>query len=117
MPLTSKIIRDVVKEEVGVQLKHTNQKIDNLAKSTDQRFDTVNQKIDALAKSTNQKIDDLANSTNQKFDILGEKVDHLTEVVVDFAGQVKKFDEEQTVLSGQVSRVTDRVEKLELAVN
>ena len=106
MPLTNKIIRDIVKAEVGVQSKKTNQKIDDLAKTTDQRFSIVN-----------QKIDDLAKTTNQKFDKLSEKVDHLSEVVIDFAGHVKKFDEEQTVLSGQVSRVTDRVEKLELAVN
>lgn len=60
-----------------------------------------------------EKVDNLA----QKVDILSNKVDKLTDVVIDLAGQSRKFDEEQTVLSGQVSNLSDRVEKLELAAS
>jgi DNA anti-recombination protein RmuC len=125
MPLTNQVIRTIVKEEVKSQLDGTNQKIDNLAKSTNQKIDNLaqmtNQKIDDLSKMTNQKIDNLEQATNQNIDDLakntGGKLDHLTTLVVDLAGQFRKFDEEQTVLSGQVSDVTDRVEKLELVIN
>jgi chromosome segregation ATPase len=108
MPLTQQIIRQIVKDEVGSELKGTNQRIDQLEKST-------NQRIDQLEKSNNHRFDQLEESTNQKFEGLTQKIDKLTEVVIDFSGQMKKFDEEQTVLSGQVSNLTDRVEKLELA--
>jgi hypothetical protein len=114
MPLTNQVIRIIVKEEVKSQLDGTNQKIDNLAKGTIERIDSLaqmtNRKIDYLEQATNQKIGDLAKTT-------GDKLDHLTNLVVDLAGKFKKFDEEETVLSGQVSDITDRVEKLELAVN
>ena len=50
----------------------------------------------------------LENKMDQKFDTV---IEHLT----DIAGQFKKFEEEQTVLSGQVSDRTDRIEKLEVA--
>jgi septal ring factor EnvC (AmiA/AmiB activator) len=91
MPLTQQIIKDIVKQEVKSELTEVKADI----KSIYQRFDGV----------------------DQKFESINQKIDKLTEIVVDFAGQVKKFDEEQTVLSGQVSNITDRVEKLELAIN
>ncbi len=46
---------------------------------------------------------------------LDQKVDTVIAQLTDIAGQFKKFDEEQTVLSGQVSDRTDRIEKLEIA--
>ena len=80
--LTSQIIRELVKEEIGSALKPLEQKIDSL----EQRFDGLEQKVDTV-------------------------ITQLT----DIAGQFKKFDEEQTVLSGQMSNRTDRIEKLEVA--
>jgi chromosome segregation ATPase len=118
MPLTQQIIRQIVKDEVGSELKGTNQKIDQLEKSTSQRFDKLEKRLDPLEKRFDHlenRFDQLEESTNQRFDGLTQKIDKLTEVVIDFAGQMKKFDEEQTVLSGHVSNLTDRVEKLELA--
>lgn len=47
---------------------------------------------------------------------LEQKVDTVINQLTDIAGQFKKFDEEQTVLSGQMSDRTDRIEKLETAV-
>ena len=88
--LTRQIIRDVVKEEIGSALKPLEQKVDNL----EQRFDGLEQRFDGLE----QKVDTV--------------ITHLT----DIAGQFKKFDEEQTVLSGQMSDRTDRIEKLEVSV-
>lgn len=46
---------------------------------------------------------------------LDQKVDTVIAQLTDIAGQFKKFDEEQTVLSGQMSDRTDRIEKLEVA--
>lgn len=43
---------------------------------------------------------------------LENKVDFLTDTVIDFAGSVKKFDEEQTILSSHVSDHTNQLEKL-----
>ena len=51
----------------------------------------------------------------QRFDGLEQKVDTVITQLTDIAGQFKKFDEEQTVLSGQMSDRTDRIEKLEIA--
>ena len=51
----------------------------------------------------------------QKFDNLEQKIDTVITQITDIAGQFKKFDEEQTVLSGQMSDRTDRIEKLEVA--
>lgn len=53
---------------------------------------------------------------NLKIDTLADKVDNLTNIVTDFAGSVKKFDEEQVLLSARVSDTIERVEKLEFAV-
>jgi hypothetical protein len=47
---------------------------------------------------------------------MNERFDKLTEIITDFAGDEKKFDEEQTLLSGQVSNLNDRVEKIELVL-
>lgn len=49
----------------------------------------------------------------QELRSINRKIDRLTDIVLDFAGQVRKFDEEQTLLSDHVSGLTDRVEKLE----
>ena len=46
---------------------------------------------------------------------LESKIDTAITQLTDIAGQFNKFDEEQTVLSGQMSDRTDRIEKLEVA--
>lgn len=48
-----------------------------------------------------------------KFDL---RFDQVIEQLADIAGKFRKFDEEQTILSAQMSDRTDRIEKLELAV-
>lgn len=48
----------------------------------------------------------------KKFD---KKFDTVIEQLTDIAGKFNKFDEEQTILSGQMSNCTDRIEKLEVA--
>ena len=44
-----------------------------------------------------------------------KKIDRVLDQLDSIVGQFKKFDEEQTVLSGQMSDRTDRIEKLEVA--
>ena len=71
----------------------------------------VKEEIGSALKPLEQKVDGL----EQRFDGLGQKVDTVITQLTDIAGQFKKFDEEQTVLSGQMSDRTDRIEKLEVA--
>ena len=85
--LTRQIIKDVVSEEV-------------------QSATTVLQSEISGVKSEVKTLE-------KKMDI---KLDGVIEQLTDIAGQFKKFDEEQTVLSGQVSDRTDRIEKLETVV-
>ena len=73
--------------------------------------DVVKEEIVSALKPQEQRFDDL----EQRFDGLEQKVDTVITQLTDIAGQFKKFDEEQTVLSGQVSDRTDRIEKLEIA--
>ena len=94
--ITRQIIRDVVKEEIHSALEPLEQRFDGL----EQRFDGLEQRFDGL---------------EQSFDGLEQKVDTVITQLTDIAGQFKKFDEEQTVLSGQMSDRTDRIEKLEIA--
>jgi hypothetical protein len=88
MPITQTIITTIVKDQIKTELSQTNQKIDQLSKKTDDKFETVNKKLD-----------------------------HLTDLVVDLTGEVKKVYEDHVVLSEQVSQLTDRVEKVELAIS
>lgn len=53
---------------------------------------------------------------NQKIDKLDKKMDVVITQLTDIAGQFRKFDEEQIVLSGQMSDRTDRIEQLEITV-
>ena len=77
-----------------------------------------------MATLTRQIIKDIVSeevksSTNEikgELKSLEQKVDTVITQLTDIAGQFKKFDEEQTVLSGQMSDRTDRIEKLETAV-
>jgi len=47
---------------------------------------------------------------------LERKVDTLNSTVIDFAGKMLKFDQEQAFLSGHMANRTDRIEKLETKV-
>ena len=49
----------------------------------------------------------------KKFDL---KFDMVLEQLTDIAGQFKKFDEEQVVLSNRVSIHTDQIEALQIKV-
>ena len=73
--------------------------------------DVVKEEIGSALKPLEQRFDGL----EQKINGLDQKVDTVITQLTDIAGQFKKFDEEQTVLSGQVSDRTDRIEKLEVA--
>lgn len=91
--LTRQIIKDVVTEEV---------------KSATSILQSEISEVRNEVKILEKKMD-------QKFDNLDQKVDTVITQLTDIAGQFKKFDEEQTVLSGQMSDRTDRIEKLEIA--
>jgi len=91
--LTRQIIKDVVSEEVKSATSILRSEISEVRNGVR----TLEKKMD------------------QKFDNLELKVDTVITQLTDIAGQFKKFDEEQTVLSGQVSDRTDRIEKLEVA--
>ncbi|KKS32554.1 MAG: hypothetical protein UU93_C0006G0033 [Candidatus Amesbacteria bacterium GW2011_GWA2_42_12] len=84
--LTSQIIKAVVSEEV----KYSTSVLQS-------EMSEVRKEIKTLEK---------------KFDL---KFDTVIEQLTDLAGKFNKFDEEQTVLSGQMSDRTDRIEKLEVA--
>jgi predicted nucleic acid-binding Zn-ribbon protein len=47
---------------------------------------------------------------------VNKKIDKLTDIVTDFAGQMRANEEERIVISGRLSNTVDRVEKLEVAV-
>ncbi len=84
--LTRQIIKDIVAEEVQLSTSILQDDLKSLEKKFDQKFDGLEQKVDSV-------------------------ITQLT----DIAGQFKKFDEEQTILSGHMSDRTDRIEKLEVA--
>ncbi|KKU56083.1 hypothetical protein A3H89_05280 [Candidatus Amesbacteria bacterium RIFCSPLOWO2_02_FULL_48_11] len=95
--LTRQIIKDVVSEEV----KSATDEIKSELKSLGQKVNGLELKVDSL---------------DQKANSIDQKVDTVVTQLTDIASQFKKFDEEQTVLSGQMSNRTDRIEKLEVAV-
>jgi|SRR3989344_557046 len=87
--LTRQIIKDVVSEEVRLATGEIKGEFKNL----ELKFGNLELKVDSL----------------------DQKVDTVITQLTDIAGQFKKFDEEQVVLSGQMSDRTDRIEKLEVA--
>lgn len=91
--LTRQIIKDVVSEEV---------------KSATSILQSEISEVHNEVKTLEKKMD-------HKFDNLDQKVNTVITQLTDIAGQFKKFDEEQVVLSGQMSDRTDRIEKLEIA--
>lgn len=94
--LTRQIIKDVVSEEVRSATGEIKSEIKNL----EHKFNNLELKVDSL---------------DQKFDNMDQKINTVITQLTDIAGQFKKFDEEQVVLSGQMSNRTDRIEKLEVA--
>lgn len=73
--------------------------------------DVVSEEVNSATEEIKGEFKNL----EKKFDNLESKVDTVITQLTDIAGQFKKFDEEQTVLSGQMSDRTDRIEKLEVA--
>jgi uncharacterized coiled-coil DUF342 family protein len=95
MPLTQQIIRGIVKKEIREEIA------------------PLVKKIDAISR---EEIAPLEKKMEERFDQMSKKIDFLTDTVVDLAGQFKNFGEELTVLGGQMSDRTDRIEKLEKVV-
>lgn len=104
MPLTKQIIQTIVHEEVRAAFTPVLERLDGL----ENNFNGFAGKVDLFK--------DRFDGLTQKVDNLADKVDNLTNIVTDFAGSVKKFDEEQVLLSARVSDTIDRVEKLEFAI-
>lgn len=91
--LTRQIIKDVVSQEV------------KSATST----------LQSDISGVQNEVKTLEKKMEQKFDNMDQQINTVITQLTDIAGQFKKFDEEQTVLSGQMSNRTDRIEKLEVA--
>lgn len=91
--LTRQIIKDVVSEEV------------KSATST----------LQSDISGVRNEVKTLEKKMDQKFDNMDQKINTVITQLTDIAGQFKKFDDEQVVLSGQMSDRTDRIEKLEIA--
>jgi hypothetical protein len=87
MPLTKQIIQEIVRESIKAE--------------TGPKFDTINSRFEQV---------------DARFDSLETKIDNLTNLVVDFAGNMKNLQEDHDVLCGQVANRTDRLEKVELKV-
>jgi predicted nuclease with TOPRIM domain len=94
MPLTQKIIEDVVRNVVKSELKSGLSEVRSKLIGVEDRLASLETKVDKLET----------------------KVTKLDETVTDLAGQFKKFDEEQTVLSDHSAKHTDRIENLEMSV-
>ena len=75
-------------------------------------IDAVRGVVKEELKPVNARLFEVEN----KLDKLESKFDIMSNTLTDFAGQVKKFDEEQTVMSGQLSNRTDRIENIEIKV-
>ncbi len=97
MPLTKQIILDAVRTVVKEEVSGLKTHLDAL----ETRFDTLETRFDTL---------------ETRFDTLEQKVDNLSATVTDFAGQVKKFDEEQTVLSHRSSIHSKQIEDIQRKV-
>ena len=111
MPLTKKIIEEVVRDVVKSELTEVSTKLIRIESSLDNvenRLGDVENRLD--------KVENSLDKVENRLEVVENKVDKLNTTVTDFAGQVKKFDEEQTVLSDHVSNRTDRIEKLEVSV-
>ena len=67
-------------------------------------------------KSSSSDLKGEITEIKEEIGVVNRKIDKVMEQLTDIAGQFKKFDEEQTVLSGQMSDRTDRIEKLEVSV-
>lgn len=88
MPVTQQIIKTIVSQQIKEELVPVNKKIDDLNRG-------LSHKIDALARNTNEKF----GVVNQKIDTLNTKVDKMMDIVVDFAGQVKKFNKVELAIN------------------
>lgn len=96
--LTRQIIKAVVSEEVKSSTSILHSEISR-----------VNSNLSSEISGLKSEIKNLEKKFDQKFDTVIEQL-------TDIAGKFNKFDEEQTILSGQMSNRTDRIEKLEVSV-
>ena len=81
--------------------------------------DIVSKEVTSATSILQSEISGVRNEVknlDQKVNGLDQKIDTVITQLSDIAGQFKKFDEEQTVLSGQMSNRTDRIVKLEVSV-
>ncbi len=90
MPLTQKIIEDVIRKVIVSELTG------------------VNAKLHTISSDVSVVKEDLKK--------LSKKVSNLSDTVTSFSADVQKFDQEQTILSSQIPNRTDRIEKLEKIV-
>jgi len=62
------------------------------------------------------KVDDKLSSLGGRFDKTDNKLDIVLTQLDSIAGQFKKFDEEQTMQSGQIATHSDEIKELQSAV-
>jgi len=104
MSLTAKIIEEVVKKQVHSETSGMKSDIKEL------KSDVSGLKSDVREIKTDIK------GLKTELTSVNNKIDKLTDIVVDFAGQMRTNEEERIVMSGRLSNTVDRVEKLEVVV-
>lgn len=81
----SKLESRVFQAQTIEKLESTNQRIDSLEKSLNQRIDFTNQRIDSLESSANQRFDSFEKLVNQRFESLEKTTDQrLEDLTKDF---------------------------------
>jgi chromosome segregation ATPase len=101
MPLTKQIIQEAIRESIKTEVGPKFEAVNSRFKELDARFEQVDARFEQV---------------DARFDSLETKIDNLTNLVVEFAGNMKNLQEDHDVLSGQVANRTDRLEKVELKV-
>lgn len=76
----------------------------------------VSKTVKSALTDTNTRLDQLETKMDKKFTEIGKKIDNLNSTVINFAGQVKTFDEEQTFLSHRSSVHSKQIERLQKKV-
>jgi hypothetical protein len=72
----------------------------------------VHQEIQVELIPVNAKLDEISKVLN----VLSKDVTNIKNTVTDLAGDIRRFDQEQTVMSSHVLSNTDRIENLETKV-
>lgn len=110
--MTNQIIEKVVKNEIKSHIDPFRKEMKSELAGVKTDLKSVKSDVFDIRYDLNN----LKKEVNTRFDRLENKIDKLTDAVADFAGNVKKFDEEQTVLSSYMVDRTDRIENLEIKV-